>query len=595
MGGAAANYIIQQRGSLIRISRTNGADFAINITDGYGDQATQLIKGKTQRFTNLPANGYDGFKAEVQGEGSSFNQSYWVEFHGDPSNQYGGVWKEGTAPGESDALLASTMPHILVREADGTFTFKEATWDKRLVGDLTTSNPMPSFVGHTINDVFFHRNRLGLLADESMILSTSGEYFNFFKGSAIQVLDTDPIDIAVSNTKVAILKHSLAWNESLLLFSDQTQFMQAKTDVLTTKTASIQPSTEYECSTKVKPVSIGKYVYFVQERNNYSAVREFSVDAYTQTKDAQDVTSHVPKYIPANVFKLAASNTENMMVALSHDAPNKMFIYQFYTANDTKLQSAWHTWTFADTDSVLNADFIGSDLHLIISRPDGLYLEVLTVATGYIDPQGSQPLSVHLDRLVNAGQCTVTYNGGTGLTSFVLPYTPQAGEEYVLVAWDGNASFRIGQKLPFTITGSTVNVTRTGNLGAFRFGRVIKSRYVFSQFEIRESAAGGGQTAVGEGRVNVRRLSLTFGKSGFFKVVVTPRGRDPSTTLMTGRQIGNANALIGEIGLIEGVLRAPVMARNIDVTIELTSDEFLPFSALSCDWEGMYVIRSRRV
>jgi hypothetical protein len=37
------------------------------------------------------------------------------------------------------------------------------------------------------------------------------------------------------------------------------------------------------------------------------------------------------------------------------------------------------------------------------------------------------------------------------------------------------------------------------------------------------------------------------------------------------------------------------MARNIDVTIELVSDEFLPFSILSADWEGMYVIRSRRI
>jgi hypothetical protein len=30
---------------------------------------------------------------------------------------------------------------------------------------------------------------------------------------------------------------------------------------------------------------------------------------------------------------------------------------------------------------MLNADFIGSDLHLIISRPDGVYLEVMTVTT----------------------------------------------------------------------------------------------------------------------------------------------------------------------------------------------------------------------
>jgi hypothetical protein len=596
MGTSAANYVIQNNGSTIRVQRADGTDFAIDVTDGYGDQATQLIKGTTQRFTNLPAHAYNGFKVEVQGEGGSFNQSYWVEYIADASNPSAGVWKEGTKPGEHQALLASTMPHILVREADGTFTFKEATWDKRKVGDLTVSNPMPSFVGRKINDVFFHRNRLGFLSDESMILSTSGEYFNFFKGSAIQVLDTDPIDISVSNTKVAILKHAVPWNEGLLMFSDQTQFMLAKpADILTAKTASIQPSTEYECATRAKPVSVGKFIYFLQERDVSSAVREFSVDAYTQTKDAQDVTSHVPKYVPSGVYKLAPSNTESMLVALSKQAPNKMFVYQFYMANDTKLQSAWHTWTFGANDTILNADFIGSDLRLVISRPDGLYLEVVTVNTAHVDAEGSQPFSVHLDRRLTEAQCTTAYSAGTNQTTITLPFTPQAGEDFKLVAWSGNADFKVGQKVTFTRAGNVLTVTKPGNLQHYRFGRTVVSRYRFSQFEIRENSAGGGQTAVGEGRVNVRRMTLTFGKSGYFRIEVTPRGRDTSTAVMTGRQVGNSLSPIGSPALIEGVIHAPVMARNIDVTIEVVSEEFLPFSLLSADWEGMYVIRSRRV
>jgi hypothetical protein len=84
------------------------------------------------------------------------------------------------------------MPQVLVRNADGTFTLEGGDWDKRTVGDVTKTNPMPSFVGRTINDVFFHRNRLGFLSDESMILSRSGLYFNFFRGASFRFSTRTP-------------------------------------------------------------------------------------------------------------------------------------------------------------------------------------------------------------------------------------------------------------------------------------------------------------------------------------------------------------------------------------------------------------------
>jgi hypothetical protein len=382
LGASGVSYSYTNAGSLLYFSRTNGAlDFSISVTDSVGDQATVLIKGITQRFTNLPARGYPGFKTEVQGEGSSFNTSYWVEFISEGSNPYGGVWKESTKPGEFCALDASTMPQVLVRNADGTFTLKAADWDKRTVGDVTKTNPFPSFVGRTINDVFFHNNRLGFLSDESMILSRSGLFFNFFRESVIQLLDTDPIDIAASHTKVSILNHAVPFNESLLMFSDQTQFILGHNNtILTPRTASLDQTTEYSCSTKVKPIGAGNNVYFVQERGPTAPC----VSSRSTLHADQGRTGHhlaCPEVHPEGVFKLTSSNTESIMVALSHDAPNKLFVYQYYIVDDTKLQSAWHTWTFGANDTVLNADFIGSDLHLVISRPDGVYLEVLTVTT----------------------------------------------------------------------------------------------------------------------------------------------------------------------------------------------------------------------
>jgi hypothetical protein len=592
--GLGSGFSVTRQGSLILIKRNDGADFNIECTDSLGDQALILLKGVTQRFSNLPARCFPGVKLLVKGEDGNFNSDYWVEYVSDANNQYGGLWKEGAKPGERYKIDKNTMPHLLVREADGTFTFKAADWTGRATGDLE-SNPYPSFVGKKINDIFFHKNRFGILADENMVLSQHGEYYNFFRESVIQLLDTDPIDVAAAHTKVSILNHAIPFNESLVLFSDQSQFVLSKTiEVLAPRNAGIDQTTEFECNPHVKPVGVGNSVYFVQNRDRFSAVREFSIDDDTQSKDAQEITGHVPKYIPKNVFKLAASNVDSIMVALSSDEPNAIYVYQYLFVNGEKLQSAWHKWTFPATDTILNADFIESNLHLLVARSNGTFLEVMPVSSAATE--GDEAFSVHLDRLIDETQVTgLTYNAGTDTTTFTLPYTPLDGEEYVLVAWDGNATFKLGRKLSFTRSGTNVTVTTKGNLQKFRFGRRFTFRYVMSQLMIKEEAPGGGQISVSDGRIQVRRIAFVHGLSGYFRVTVTPSGRETYTYVFSGRRVGSGRSQLGEVALQEGTFRVPVAARNTNVNIEIISDEYLPLSLLNAEWEAMYISRAKRV
>ena len=87
------------------------------------------------------------------------------------------------------------------------------------MGDLNTS-PNPSFVGKTINDVFFYKNRLGMLTDGSILFSESDEYFNFFRTTVLTLLDGAPIDVGIAHTKVTTLKNAIPFQEKLMLFSN---------------------------------------------------------------------------------------------------------------------------------------------------------------------------------------------------------------------------------------------------------------------------------------------------------------------------------------------------------------------------------------
>lgn len=583
-------YTVTLVGSVIYISHAT-VDFTAYVQDGIGDTGIKLFKVSVQRFSDLPAKAYPGFRLQVKGDSSSAFDDYYVEYRSDPTALYGGVWMECAKGGEEKALDPATMPHVLVREADGTFTFKQAEWEERKVGDLDAVS-MPSFVGKKLNDIFFHRNRLGLLADENVIFSRAGEFFNFFPSSAIQQLDTDPVDVSVSHVKVSILRHAIPFNESLLLFSDQTQFTLGQAELLTPSTISISQTTEFECSLKAKPQGAGKNVYFVTTRGAYSAIREYFVSGETETNDAVDVTAHCPKYIPKGIVRLAASSNEDVLVALSEERRRSLYIYRYFWNGADKLQSSWSRWDFPESTSILDCSFIESNLWMLVSRPDGTYVEYISLEPGQADPGVN--FVCHLDRRVDETRVTPVYNAATNTTTLTKPWQWQPDETYELVAWYGDDTYRAGSIIPYTDNGSTITVE--GRVTKFFLGVRYCLRYRFSTLIIREEAQGGGGfQPIGEGRIQLRKMSLAYAATGYFRAEVTPYGRPTYSYVFSGRIVGSGRNPLGDISVEDGTFRFPVMSKNDQVIIELANDTFLPSYFLSAEWEAFFAIRSKRL
>lgn len=599
----ATAYTVTKYGSTLHIKRNDNADFTAQTDDSLGDNGLKLIKGKIQRFSELPARAVDGFTVEIAGDQSSSFDNYYVQYTTDNGGVGSGTWKETLKGGVADSLDASTMPYALIRQADGTFSFEQLAWIKRRVGD-EKSNPLPSFVGRKLNDMFFHRNRLGFVSDENVVLSRVGEYFDFFRSTATATLDDDAIDVGVSHVKVSILRHAIPFNETLLLFSDKTQFQLGSAEILTPETVSINQTTEYECSLRAKPVGAGRFVYFAVNRGTYTGVREYFVDGKTEAEDAADITGHVPKYIPGGVFKLVVSGNEDVIVALSDRTPNSAYVYKYHWGGSEKLQASWSRWDFAPGDKVLNCEFIESQLYFVIQRSDGTHLEVMNLEPGAVETNWD--IAVHLDRVVTeATAASITFYEndpllvGDNVTRVLLPYQLDAGETVEVITGPGGAMVPgvITSNYTTGVTGNQTYVDLPGDwtLQPFFIGVPYEFRYRFSYFAIKEDAVGGGQLTVGEGRLQVRKASILYNDTGRFRVEVTPKGRATYTYLFSGRVIGSLNNVIGKVSIEEGKFTFPVAAKNNHVEIELVNDSYLPSFFLSAEWEAHYTIRSRRV
>ena len=530
-----SGFTITRNGPVLYVRKNDNSNFSIDGSDTQGDTKMTIIKDSVQRFTDLPTVSPNGYVVEIKGDEDTNFDNYYVKFVTNNGGAFEeGQWEETVEAGITFKFDYATMPHVLIRQADGNFRFARVDgdtytissvdytlpkWGERTVGDVISA-PDPSFIGNKINNVFFFRNRLGFLAGDNVILSRVSEFFNFFPETVVSVLDNEPIDVAASHTKVAILKSAVTMGEKLILFSEQTQFvLTSSADNLTPKTANVIVVTEFESSAAAQPVGSGSSIYFLTQKGSFAGIREYILQGESQIRDAANVTIHVPRLIPSNVFKMAVSTNQDILVVLGSDNPNKLYVYRWlYGGDGQKALSSWFTYSINTNRSILNVDFIGTDLFVVIEEANKVTLEKIPFETEFREANAS--FEYHLDHKVTEATTgvSVSYSSGTGLSTFTVPYRLRAnmnivgrylgsGETSTFVDAQGNTkTLTSGQVLSTTnlTNGSTSTITATGDYRNSKFiiGEPFEMHYRFSKQRLTEQGAGSPEYVGGRLQIN---------------------------------------------------------------------------------------------
>jgi hypothetical protein len=160
------------------------AAFNMTVNSGINDSGIGLIKDSVQSFSDLPSVAKNNMIVRVDGLPDSTEDDYYVKFAAkDTAGTLSeGLWSETIGPATVQHYNYNTMPHALIRVSSTEFVFKRLDgtqyssfantankWTGRSVGDAS-SNPNPSFIGKTINDIFLFRGRLGFLCQEAIVL-----------------------------------------------------------------------------------------------------------------------------------------------------------------------------------------------------------------------------------------------------------------------------------------------------------------------------------------------------------------------------------------------------------------------------------------
>ena len=625
LASGLTGFDITRNGSVIYVRKTDGSNFSIDGSDTQGNTQLSIVKDSVQRFTDLPTVSPNGYIVEVKGDDQTNFDNYYVKFVTNNGGTFEeGQWEETVQAGIPFKFDSSTMPHVLIRQADGNFRFARVdgdtytlsgttytlpVWTERTSGDVISA-PDPSFIGRKINNVFFFRNRLGFLADDNVILSNVSDFFNFFPDTVLTIVDSHPIDVAASHTKVAILKHAVTMGEQLILFSEQTQFiLSSSADNLTPLTANVLVATEFESSDDAPPVGSGSSIYFLTKKGSFAGIREYITQTDVTLKDASNITIHVPRLIPSNIFKLAVSNNQDILVCLGTDTPNKLYINRWlYGTQGQKVLNSWFTFTINENRSIKNVDFIGTDLFMVIEEANNVTLEKLPFESDY--KEANATFEYHLDHKVTESEITVAYNTLTKKTTFTLPYRLRATmnvvgryisstETSTFIDLNGTTqSLKAGTIIKTTnlTDGSTTTIEANGDYTNAKviIGEPFEMHYRFSKQRITESPTQSSAEIISS-RLQLHHFYIKYEMTGFFKVEVTPEYRDTSTHKFSGRLLGAASSAIGQINLASGTFRVPIMTRADRVDIDVKNITFLPTLLASAEFEAMFNMRSRRM
>lgn len=572
------NWTITKQGSVICLTKKDGSEFTIQTEDSNSDRDLYAFYKTADTLSLLPTIAPNGFIMKIIGEDVNISDDFYVKFKTSDDSSFGsGSWQECCMPDMEYKIDTTTMPHALIREANGTFTLKKIDWAERKSGD-EDSAPTPSFIGNTIQDIFTHKGRLALSSVDKSIFSDTQDIFSFFKKTTLTELDTDPIDVG-SNSKMVLLKHNLPFNEELLLFSEASEFSIKGGDVFSNSTVACDLTMEYPCSRYCKPINAGGTGFFLFENGNYSRVMEIYITS-SYSIDSRDITEQVPSYLASQMYKIAGSTANNIACFLTTKETDAIYIYNYYYNSEQKAQSAWSKWNFNNA-KILNVDFKENWMYLTIQYSDGIYLEKMNFSPK--NKELNLDYLFYLDRKFYLNESDLTINSD-GNTVFTKPYT-NVNDLTILDS--------IG--FPLDIVSETdTTITVSGEHSYLVVGNTYETKWVLPKIYVRQQSSNGA-VKVKEGILMLKNINLSYAKTGYFKIIVTPKYNTNITSEFefTGKICGMESAKLEQIPVSDGVFPLPVITRNEDIDIEVINDSYLPSCFLSLEWLGDFVIRGQ--
>lgn len=223
----------------------------------------------------------------------------------------------------------------------------QTPWGQATSGDLD-SMPTPAFFGQKITYIGAFQDRLMLVSGSTVNLSKSGDYFNFFRQSALTIADDDPVEMFALGSNGDTITDAAMVDRSLILFGKQYQYAMDGRNILTPRSAYIAIQSANEDSTTCPPAASGNFIFFSQLRNNRLTVQQMQTGDYVDSFRAFDITTQLDGYLKGTPRQILALTSPSWLVVRTKENANGFWTFSYLDSADQtqRLFDSWSKWSF---------------------------------------------------------------------------------------------------------------------------------------------------------------------------------------------------------------------------------------------------------
>ncbi|SEJ85188.1 hypothetical protein [Achromobacter sp. NFACC18-2] len=559
--------------NVIRVSGTPAVIASLVFTNDWDDGAAVTIKGRVGALSDLPPTFEPGVPIMVDlGQGDA-KSSYYVQY--DASRN---AWVECSYAVPITATTGSyqpgTMPIRLHQTGPAAFELQPCDWEQRKVGD-DDSNPLAGFVGKRISALAQWKGRLWFAAGDTVYSTQADDLFNFWRSSAREVLPADPITLPVEADDVENIEWLVGFRSKLMVLCDNAQLEIPGEDPVTPTSAVIGVATRYQLDGACEPKVIGDALYYTGPMPNRSALWEYQYEQQTSNNFAEDLSKHVPGYVPGHVRRIRGASQSGRVFMQASGDPGGLYVQTSYWKDGQRQQNAWSRMSFSGVTTILSFWVYADTVFLAGTGEGQLKLLTFAVEAGLgNDPQADV-------RLDYRSTVQLTWNAARNRSELILPPGYSQYPSVVVLVDMGDGWFR-------EFTGTSVydgtqwlahfpeNTGKPSCLVGLRYARSA----TFSPFY---PTVGDKTTPLG--RLQVARITVDCMVSCDFKATVTRSDRVPMVKAVSPRTIGAA--LVPKV-YRDTAMTVPFNSQGHKAELTITSTSTGPLCITGLTLQGRY-------
>ena len=577
-----ANHIGIENPHIVSISFTDGGDGTSvksvwRTVDSVSDLPYGAPDGKVVEIR--PNDGEDAYYMRADVAGGGWGKAVWREYAQmitTPVFMFliatvsGGGLVVSASPTEFNAATGMTVPNF----------------SPRRVGDVNTS-PMPNFLGKEITYVGNFQDRLVVISGSIVNMSRTGDYFNFFRTSVLTVKDDDPVEVYALGADDDIIRHSVFFDKSMVLFGERQQYTIDGRVPITPGTTTVIQSSAHEDATDAAPVSRGELVFFAKRREELTKINQIEVGDVQDTSRVTEISLQLYDYIGGKPVQLLAVTNPDMLLIRSTKDYNSIVTFRYLDRGAERLLDSWSRWEYHPAlGPVVGMSSFEDQIILFHHRVSGTGQGYIVAASQSLLTQVDD--DPYLDCRIAVYQAHTPFNNCEDIAIAV-------GKSHVKAYLQGernalSTTVPPGPGLTYHVGLAKLQGDYPGLTPAqCSYGFEFKS-YVTLTSPYRRDQNG---VAVTTGRLTVSRVDVSYrDTAGLVGVMDTERG---SKTVLdfNGRLLGSKSSEY-PLNLATSSVPMFIGRESREYQLTINAHDWRPFTLTTVEWTGQYFYNARR-